>query len=259
MEHEDEYSEQFISILEVIWGEGYLSPGGPQEVSRILDGLDLRGKKILDIGCGTGGIALSLAADFGAAKVVGIDVEDPVLDTANRRAISRGMTDRVEFIKAVPGPLPFADAEFDLVFSKDAMIHIPDKEALFSDIMRLLKPDCWFAASDWLSSHDGEPSPVMQRYLDTEGLDFRLGSPERYREALRQAGFDDIKLKNRNKWYAETARNELSDLEGPLYQKAVAAAGKEEADRNVEIWKTMLPALEIGELCPHHLFGRKPW
>ena len=51
---------------------------------------------------------------------------------------------------------------------------------------------------------------------------------------------------------------ELTDLEGPLYEKAVAAAGKEEADRNVEIWRAMVPALEIGELCPHHLRGRKP-
>ena len=258
MDHEAEYTDEFVSFLETIWGEGYLSPGGPDEVGRILDGLDLTGLHVLDIGCGTGGIALSLAADYDAAKVIGVDVEDPVLATANRRAAAKGLAGRVEFIKAAPGLLPFGDGEFDLVFSKDAMIHIPDKEALFADVFRLLKPGGWFAASDWLSSHDGEPTPVMKRYMETEGLSFRLGSPERYREALAAAGFADIGVTNRNEWYCDVARRELTDLEGPLYEKAVAAAGKEETDRNVEIWRAMVPALEIGELCPHHLRGRKP-
>ncbi|MCK4867225.1 MAG: methyltransferase domain-containing protein [Alphaproteobacteria bacterium] len=258
MDHEPEYPDEFISFLEMIWGEGYLSPGGPDEVGRILEGLDLTGLHVLDIGCGTGGIALSLAADYGAAKVIGVDVEDPVLATANRRAAAKGLADRVEFVKVTAGPLPFGDGEFDLVFSKDSMIHIPDKEALFADVFRLLKPGGWFAASDWLSSHDGEPTPVMKRYMEAEGLSFDLGSPERYREALAAAGFTDIAVVNRNEWYCGVARRELAELEGPLYEKAVAAAGKEEADRNIEIWRAMVPALEIGELCPHHLRGQKP-
>lgn len=258
MDNEAEYTDEFVSFLEMIWGEGYLSPGGPAEVGRILDGLDLTGSRVLDIGCGTGGIALSLAADHGAAKVIGVDVEDPVLATANRRAAANGLVDRVEFVKVAPGPLPFGDSEFDLVFSKDAMLHIPDKEALFADVFRLLKPGGWFAASDWLSSHDSEPTPVMKRYMEAEGLSFRMGSPERYREALAAAGFADIGLANRNEWYREVARRELADMEGPLYEKGVAAAGKAEADRNIEIWRAMIPALEIGELCPHHLRGRKP-
>jgi phosphoethanolamine N-methyltransferase len=258
MAEEIEYNEEFVSFLEVIWGEGYLSPGGPDEVARILEGIDLTGLRVLDIGCGTGGIALSLAADYGAAQVIGLDVEDPVLTIARRRAEARGLTDRVEFVKAEPGPLPFGEAEFDFVFSKDAMIHIPDKEALFADVMRILKPGGRFAASDWLSSHDGEPSEIMKSYLVTEGLDFGPGSPDRYRAALEAAGFEEVRLVNRNAWYAKAARQELADMEGPLYEKGVAAAGNEEADRNIAIWHAMVPALEIGELCPHHLHGRKP-
>ena len=258
MDHDVEYTDEFVSFLEIIWGEGYLSPGGPDEVGRILDGLDLKGRKVLDIGCGTGGISLSLAADYGAAKVIGVDVEDPVLATANRRAAAAGLADRVEFVKVAPGPLPFGDSEFDLIFSKDAMIHIPDKEALFADVFRLLKPGGWFAASDWLSSHDGEPTLVMKRYLEAEGLSFGLGSPERYRTALAAAGFTEIDLTDRNEWYHKVARRELADMEGPLYEKGVAAAGREETDRNIEIWRALIPALEIGELRPHHLRGRKP-
>ena len=258
MHDEIEYNEEFISFLEIIWGEGYLSPGGPDEVGRILEGIDLTGLKVLDIGCGTGGVALSFASEYGAGKVIGVDVEDPVLSVARRRAEERGLTGRVEFVKVKPGPLPFGANEFDLVFSKDSMVHIPDKEALFADVMRILKPGGRFAASDWLSSHDGEPSDIMKNYLVTEGLDFGMGSPERYHRALEEAGFEEVRLVNRNKWYAEVSKRELADMEGPLYEKGVAAAGKEETDRNIAIWRAMVPALGIGELCPHHLHGRKP-
>src|SRR3970040_531299 len=78
----EEYSKALIDFLEVLWGEGYLSPGGAAGVARVLDNLDLAGKSVLDIGCGSGGIALSLAADYGAARVVGIDVEETVLGRA---------------------------------------------------------------------------------------------------------------------------------------------------------------------------------
>ena len=253
-----EYTDALIGLLETLWGEGYLSPGGAEEVARVLAGLDLAGRTVLDIGCGSGGITLALAADHGAARVVGIDVEGPVLEKARARAAGRGLADRVAFRRVSPGPLPFADESFDVVFSKDAMIHIPDKEALFRDVFRVLRPGGWLAASDWLIRHDGEPSPEMKHYVAMEGLSCGMASPARYRRALEAAGFAEIALTDRNPWYREVARAELAQLEGPLYERAVAAAGKETVDHNIGTWRAMLAVLETGEHCPHHLRARKP-
>ena len=46
------YGNKLIRMLEIVWGDGYLSPGGPDEVGRVLAGLDLTGKSVLDIGSG---------------------------------------------------------------------------------------------------------------------------------------------------------------------------------------------------------------
>ena len=256
--HEPEYTDNLITFLETLWGEGYLSPGGAEEVAAVLEGFDLSGLTILDIGCGSGGITLSLAADYRAARVVGVDVEGPVLAKARRRAEARGLTDRVEFVRVEPGPLPFPDAGFDIVFSKDAMIHIADKEALFADIMRILRPGGWLLASDWLIAHDDEPSPEMKHYVALEGLSFGMASPGRYRRALEAAGFTGISLRNRNPWYVGVARSELAALEGDLYEKASSVAGRDTVDHNIQTWRAMLTVLETGEHCPHHLRSRKP-
>jgi hypothetical protein len=52
--------------LEMIWGEGFLSPGGPAEVARILAGKDVAGRDILDIGSGMGGADIALVRNHGA-------------------------------------------------------------------------------------------------------------------------------------------------------------------------------------------------
>ncbi len=255
---EVEYDDKMISFLEAVWGEGYLSPGGPDEVDRIVSGFDLRGKTVLDIGCGSGGITLHLARTQGPAKVIGFDVEAPVLEVARGRAEKDGLAEKVEFVQGTPGPLPFPDGIFDIVFSKDALIHIPDKNALFQDVFRLLRPGGWFAASDWLIGHDGEPTPEMRDYMAAEGLSFAMASPGRYLEAMKAAGFTEVTEISRNDWYRGVAREELARMEGPLYQQAVAAVGEEHLKWNIEIWRKMLVVLDSGEHRPTHLRGQKP-
>jgi len=252
------YTGQMIGMLETVWGEGWLSPGGPDEIGRVVAGLDFAGKSVLDIGCGVGGADFYLIEKHKAGFVTGIDVEDTVLKTARERAVAKGVKDRTDFIKVKPGPLPFEPASFDIAFSKDAIVHIPDKHTLMQDVFRVLKPGGWFTASDWLIGHDGPPSQEMRDYIIAEGLDFSMASPARYRDALEDAGFTEIAITSRNDWYKGTARQELAAMSGPLYQPAVAKLGKDFVDHNIEIWTKMLVVLDTGEHCPTHVRGRKP-
>ena len=255
---EPEYDDTAIRFLEALWGEGYLSPGGPDEVDRVVEGLPLRGKTILDIGCGSGGITLHLVASHGAASAIGFDVERPVVEAARRRAEAQGLAERASFVQAPPGRLPFADASFDVVFSKDALLHVPDKDALFTEIFRVLKPGGVFAASNWMIAHDGEPSPQMKAYVAAEGLSFAMASPARYADAMRNAGFRDVGVRDRNPWYREVAREELARLKGPLYGAVAAVVGAAYVDKNIRTWEAMQKVLDSGEHRPTHLRGWKP-
>lgn len=252
-----EYDDRAIRFLEALWGEGYLSPGGPDEVDRVVEGLELSGKTLLDIGCGTGGITLYLLERYGLAQATGFDVEEPVIGEARRRSLAQGLS-RAHFVQGRPGPLPFPDASFDVVFSKDALLHVPDKDALFSEIFRVLTPGGVFAASNWMIAHDGEPSEAMQGYVAAESLSFAMASPARYVAAMRGAGFVDVEARDRNAWYREVARDELARLRGPLYEKVAAVVGADYVDRSIVTWEAMQKVLDSGEHRPTHLRGRKP-
>ena len=254
----EHYHAQLIGMLEHLWGDGWLSPGGPAEVERLLAGINIKGKSVLDIGCGAGGIDVLLAETYGAAYVTGMDVEDTVIANARERAHKAGVAERVGFLKVAPGPLPFPPQTFDIVFSKDSIVHVPDKHSLMREVFRVVKPGGWFVASDWLIGHDNEPSAEMKAYIASEGLDFGMASPARYRDAMQQAGFANIETTSRNAWYCETAKAEIAMLKGPLYEGAAAKLGKDFVDHNIAIWANMLPVLQSGEHCPTHLRAQRP-
>ena len=104
------------------------------------------------------------------------------------------------------------------------------------DAFRILKPGGQFAASDWLISHDNDPSPQMADYIKAEGLDFAMASPSRYANAMKSAGFMDIELVNRNSWYATEADKELQWLKGAKRSELQERHGKDFIDHQVEIW-----------------------
>lgn len=257
MEQTQEYDSKLVTLLEALWGDGYLSPGGNAETALVLAGLDVRGLRVLDIGCGTGGCALYIASGLEPAEVVGIDVEPEVVEKASAAAERAGHAGRLSFVAVEPGPLPFADSRFDVVFSKDAIVHIPDKHTLAQEIFRVLAPGGVFAASDWMAGSDGPRSAAMQHYEQVEGLGFGLASPDRYFAALRAAGFERISYRDRTHWLRERTHRELVQLAGPLRPSLEASVGKEFLDHEVQVWQALCAVLDTAELGAGHWRARK--
>ncbi|MBI5820700.1 MAG: methyltransferase domain-containing protein [Verrucomicrobia bacterium] len=254
--NEEHYSPKTIGVLEALWGEGFLSPGGPEEVARIIGDHSPRGLKLLDIGCGMGGIDIELVKTHGVAHATGIDVEEGVLSRAHALVDRHGLGDRIKLVKVEPGPLPFPAGEFDVVFSKDSIIHIRDKHALMADVFRVLKPGGRFLASDWLVAT--EPiSQAMADFIAAEGLGFQMATPARYRDAMETAGFSDIRIVSQNAWYRQQAREELARLKGSVGKAVAEKFGWEFIQYNIGEWERMISVLDTGEHCPSHLHALK--
>ncbi len=252
-----EYSDQDIIEFEAMFGAGFLSSGGQEEVAKIVENVDLAGKYVLDIGVGIGGPACLLVEEHGAARVTGIDVEDPVLEKAAQIVLRRGLQDRVLLKRVEPGPLPFDDESFDVVFSKDAIVHIHDKGALFRDIYRVLRPGGCIAMSDWYRGE--EPlTDEMAAWLGRFGSDFAMTPIQNDADLLGSAGFVDTEILDRNAWFAKFSRELVDHMRGPGYDTLFETVGKDIAEHLISKAEQRAIISAQGQLRPGHLRGHKP-
>ncbi|MEM7335632.1 MAG: methyltransferase domain-containing protein [Chloroflexota bacterium] len=253
-----EYDDQFVAGLEWMWGNGFLSPGGPEEVAAILEGIDLAGKTVLDIGSGIGGIDLLLVKKHGAKKVIGIDVEAPLIARSNEMVRKAGLTaEQIEFRLVEPGPLPFENQSFDLVFSKDSMIHIPNKQAIYADIYRVLKPNGRLAFSDWFGS-EAPSTPEFEEWLRVVGLTFKMGTIDTAVSLLHEIGFINVEAIDRNQWYAQNILEELATLDGENYDRLVTQEGEPFAKQRLKSSSLKKQVVDQGLLRPGHIRGIRP-
>jgi len=150
-------------------------------------------------------------------------------------------------------PLPFADASFDLVFTKDSVIHIPDKHALYLDVFRVLRPGGLFAGSDWLRGGEGPHTPEMQNWLDVVGLTFEMKNAEQTRAVLEAAGFTDVRTRDRNKWYRREITREIGFTFKAGYLAHSLAKGRSDPSIGERFPPTTLADPELpGRLNPRH-------
>jgi arsenite methyltransferase len=97
-------------------------------------------ERVLDLGSGAGTDSLIAAQMVGEhGRVIGIDMTAAMLVKA-RAAATEMRVANVEFVEAEAEQLPFADASFDVVISNGVIDLIPDKDAVFAEIFRVLSP-----------------------------------------------------------------------------------------------------------------------
>lgn len=162
---------------------------------------------VLDIGAGLGGPARLLASTYGC-RVIGIDLTEAYCRTAATLTQWVGLSDRVSFRHGNALDLPFADYQFDVVWTQHAAMNIADKATLYAEAYRVLKPGGQLALYDVLQG-DGGPIrfPVpWSREPETS----HLVAPDDLRQLLTGAGFDIASWLDTTEiarpWFAETAR-----------------------------------------------------
>jgi len=98
------------------------------------------GERVLDLGSGAGTDSLVAAQMVGPeGHVTGIDMTPEMLAKARAGAEEMGAKN-VDFIESEAEQLPFADESFDVVISNGVIDLIPDKDAVFGELFRVLKP-----------------------------------------------------------------------------------------------------------------------
>ncbi len=141
---------------------------------------------LLDIGCGIGGPARYLADRFGC-RVTGIDLTEEFVEIAKRLTDLVGQADRVSFELGNALAMPFADDEFDGAFSMNVSMNIEDKDGLYREAWRVLRPGAPLVLSELAAGKDGRvdyPTP----WAETAEASFLVSVDETI-EGLKASGF----------------------------------------------------------------------
>ncbi len=151
------------------------------------------GETVLDLGCG-GGLDVFLAAEKvgPGGRVIGLDMTADMIALARENAAHQGRTN-VEFVEAPVEAMPLPNDSVDCVISNCVLNLVPDKDAAYAEIFRVLKPGGRLAVSD-IALKAALPEALRASITAWVGCIAGALTAEENRAALSRAGFSDIAI-----------------------------------------------------------------
>ena len=211
------YQPENIPIFEASYGKGLISLGGYNAVKRMFENVPLKGKVVLDIGSGIGGMAHFLAKTY-QAKVIGLEILPWMVEYAKKTTPLETRGDEKFLWYSGSAPFPLEEHSIDIVCSKGVLTNISDKNSLLKEVHRILKISGSIVFIDWLITDPTKKAEILPfgepSYKETETS---------YKDILEKTGFDTILLKDVTDEYLQYVRELGNTLNSKEHKKVYAA------------------------------------
>jgi len=205
---QNQYSRNGILRYEEIFGRTYVSVGGEQTTGQFCSQLDLSpGQKVLDIGCGTGGSAFYMARMY-QVEVYGIDLSTNMIDIAQdyRDTMEPHVKHRCHFYVEDATTMDYPENFYDVIYSRDTILHIPDKLQLFKKMLLSLKTGGKLMISDYCHGEKVH-SEKFKTYVKGRGYD--LHTVPEYGTIIKKAGFKNVVARDMSQYMIEILTSEV--------------------------------------------------
>lgn len=235
---------------------------------RLLDRLDGllpfdRPSAIVDIGTGTGTLALAALRRWPSVHVVAVDPARRLLEMAEADARAAGLRARLRVATGEADALPLPDASADAAVSSFVLQLVPNRAAAVREAHRVLRPGGVFACLVWRAGEDPfEPEAAFDEALDELDLDVPAPSggsgrpypsPESAAAELRRIGFRSVRAREEWLEHRFTAHSYLGVLENWIEDEAFASL-----DRPMQQRLRAVVLRKLERLAPDALVWRRP-
>lgn len=244
-----QYSEKGLYSYEHIFGTYYVSTGGEETTAKFCKTMNLKpGQKVLDVGCGSGGSAFYMARHYGV-DVYGIDLSSNMIKVANdyRNGMEAGIRHRVQFHVSDATTMDYPEMYYDVIYSRDAILHIKDKLSLFKSFLRALKPGGKIFITDYCRGDKRGDEEYTKDFLDyVAQRGYHLLTVPEYGRVLVEAGFGDVNPIDNSEYFLEILKMEL-DRYIPKEAVIVHQFGEDEYKTIVKGWNDKIRRVTAGD------------
>lgn len=197
-----------------------------------------RGARVLDLGAGYGGAARHLAREHGA-HVTCLNLSDKENARNRQLTAEQGLGDRIEVVHGAFEDIPFPDADFDIVWSQDAILHSGDRARVLDEAVRVLKPGGEMIFTDPMQADEADDPAVLAPIYDRIHLP-NLASFAFYQAELESRGMETVEMERltaqlrthyaRVREELARRREDLKDQISPAYAERMLAGLKHWVD-----------------------------
>lgn len=254
---ESQYTLNGVKRYEWIFGETWLSTGGKQTTDMVLSRIHIKpGSKVLDMGSGIGGHSFCLAEKYGC-QVLGIDLSRNMTvvaeDHLNRRPHLQHL---VSFeIKDATKLQNLEENSFDVIYSRDMLLHIEDKANLFSNFYKWLKPGGQVIFTDYGRGDKSKYSDEFKAYVAQR--QYHLLTVREYQKVLEDSGFTEIDSEDWTMAFKDALERELRQLTSRR-EEFVSLFSQKDYDDLYNGWTAKLKRVDAGDQAWIFGLARKP-
>lgn len=250
------WTEWRIDLMERLWGEGFLLPGGAAFVHELAKPLGLGAEtSILVLGAGMGGPANLIAEQFGAF-VDGIEPDyELAAASAKRAAFVKGIS-RVEIKNLAIDDDAAFDRHYDAIFGQEILLRCADKANLLKRCVNALKQNGKLVLTDLTSAADSNASAIAP-WLEAEGTAGPLPSEDALRTLFKDAGFRVRAVEDMTDRYVRLVLDGWIALEESLRDNAANRAILLGMLAEAERWSRRVALLKSGHIKYTRVFAAK--
>lgn len=210
---------------------------------------------VLDIGSGVGGPAIYIADKTGC-RLTGIDVSNVGVGTANKLASDAGLSDRVNFRICDAMDMPFPENSFDVAISINVMNVFEDKESLFRQVLRVIKPEGIFAFLSGTVDLPDDPE-IIENMTRGYLIPHHYDTVDGYKSKLKKSGFRILEVIE-YVWDFRIQNKLWGDAYKKHYDAIVKEQGKENTDNHIKYFDTYLSLIDDGRAGNYLFISQKP-
>jgi 2-polyprenyl-3-methyl-5-hydroxy-6-metoxy-1,4-benzoquinol methylase len=257
-EHElQPWERGLLKVQQMIWGEGFLGPGGAERAAELVKPLGLdESMSVLEIGCGLGGQARLIAREHGS-WVTGIEADRELADVARLMSEKAGFGKKAQVHAFDPEHVEFRQRSFDVAISTDALYRIADKERLLHAISEALKGRAQILLVDFLRNEEATDETALKAWMETEPAPPELWTERDYRKCLNDLKFDVRVCHDVSQEMRSTIVGGFTHYLNGAAQAGVDPALQELLVAEVERWTRTVAALDSGALRAVRLYGQR--